>query len=133
MSSPKRIRLDMTAGDAIMAIAGGNPGALNVCVMIMQDGGAIDPDSALGPAGAILSLDQHGVYESRIWMLYKDVCGQDLVKTLACLRGVQLGFLREADLNHAIDNRGAGLDVDAVLADVRKRLPRFAQEKAVSP
>ena len=47
---------------------------------------------------------------------------------LAVLRAYQVGALagvtREA-LNHAIDNRGAGIDLDAALVAVMEVLPNF--------
>lgn len=123
-----RVTLQMSLRDVVMALAGGNPGALNVCMSIVMKGAEIDPDSALGPLGALLSLDQHRIYGSEIWMLFKDVCGQSLPKMLACLRAVQLGGLAgvtsEALLS-AIQNRGAGVDAAAALAAVKERLPRF--------
>ena len=120
-----RIRLDMTMMDSIIAMVEGNPGALRVCLELLQDGGAIDPDSALGGFGKLLDLDTLGIYGPRIWMLYKDVCGEDLVKTVAALRAHQLGKLTRDTLDHAIDNYGQGLDCDSILASVQERLPRF--------
>lgn len=122
-----RIQLedDMTA--TLIKMAEGNPGAATVLMGIIKDCEKIDPDSAFGGLGVILSLDTYGIYGPRIWMLYKDVCEQDLIKTLAVLRGVQLGLLDEAILSNAIDNRGAGLDVNDILDLVRKELPEFGK------
>lgn len=125
----ERIRdLNMSTVDVVIALCGGNPGAMSVCVRMLKEGANIDPDSARGGLGAVLSLDTENIWEERIWMLCNDVCGQDLVKTLALLRALQLGGLAgvtSASLNHAIDNRGEGIDVDAALAAVQERLPKF--------
>ena len=72
---------------AIMKLSEGNPGAMQVCMKIMDKAEEIDPDAMLGGLGVLLSLDTHQIYGSKIWMLYKDMCGEDIVKTLAVLRG----------------------------------------------
>ncbi|MCC6404818.1 MAG: hypothetical protein IT405_00290 [Candidatus Yanofskybacteria bacterium] len=68
-------------------------------------------------------------------MLYSDACDSDLVKMVAVLRANQLGQLagtRADALHHAIEHRGEGLDLDAVLQAVKERLPRFGLEGAVA-
>lgn len=60
------------------------------------------------------------------------VCGQDIVKTHAVLRAQQLGLVSAAAVAHATDNRGAGIDVDALVAAVRERLPNFAPSNAAA-
>lgn len=120
-----RIQLTDTPQSAVMKMSEGNPGALTVCARMFREGGQIDPDSFAGGLGSILSMDTIRIYGSRIWMLYKDVCGEDLRVTCAVLRAHQLGYLMEADLNHAIDNYGEGIDVPALVAKVEARLPNF--------
>jgi len=120
-----RIQLHMTARDMLLEMCEGNPGCINVLMSMLTQGDQIDPDAALGGLHNLLSLDTLEVYGSRVWMLYKDVCGQDLVKTVGVLRGWQLGFVKREQISHAIDNRGEGLDVDDVLAKVREKLPKF--------
>jgi hypothetical protein len=115
----------MTGLDAVMAMSGGNPGAMRVCFEILRDGGEIDPDGLMGGLGVILLMDTFRIYEDRIWMLYKDVCREDVVSTLVVLRALQLGMIDQATLNRAIDNDGEGIDVPTLLAKVRERLPRF--------
>jgi hypothetical protein len=109
----------------VMKLSEGNPGALTVCMEAFQNVAEIDPIGALGGLAPMLSMDTLGIYGSRIWMLYKDVCGERLPYFLAMLRGWQLGYLPEATLNNAIDNYGKGLDVDAIAAKVCERIPEF--------
>jgi len=122
-----RIDLNTSIKEMFVKMAGGNPGALTVCLEMFKQEKSIDPDSLLAPIAAILSLDQLNIYEHRIWLLYKDVCSQDMVKTLGLLRANQLGFLSSAQLNHAIDNSGNGVDVNDMLKKVKKRLPEFGK------
>ena len=126
-----RLTLKMTMMDMLLAMGGGNPGAISVCIKLVQDGGKIDPTDFMGGLGTILALDSLNIYDSRIWMLYKDVCGEHLGTMIAVLRAYQLGQLAgvtERTLNHAIDNYGDGLDLDAVVAAVKDRLPEFNLE-----
>lgn len=120
-----RVGLNDTLQSAIVKLAGGNPGAATVMVQMARLSPTIDPQSALGSLGAILSLDTEDIYEERIWMLYKNVCGEDIAKTLACLRGSQLGLITSVQLNNAIDGIGGSFDVNDLLAKVKERLKEF--------
>ena len=70
----------------------GNPGALNVMMQMLSGTAKIDPDAALGPFAHLLNLDTFGIYGSKIWILYKDICCENIVHTITVLRAVQLGF-----------------------------------------
>lgn len=120
-----RIELNDTPTDVITKMSGGNPGALTVCMDILTRGEKIDPDGAFGGLGALLSLDTHGIYEHRIWMFYKDVCGEDLPTMIAVVRACQLGILNVNTLNTAIDNYGRGIDIHETVRQVKDRLPAF--------
>ena len=121
----ERIKLTDSILEILTKMSEGNPGALNVCMNIIKNGAAIDPQSFCGSIGAILALDTHGIYGHRIWELYKYVCDENLESTLGVLRACQLGQLRETDMLHAIDNRGENIDVAAIVAGVKARLPEF--------
>jgi len=120
-----RLELTDSMENVMMKMSDGNPGALTVCMRLLAESAEIDPDGCLGGLEAILSLDTLGLYGPNIWMLFKDVCGEDLVRTYAVLRGHQLGYVSQNDILHAINNRGDGLDPDIVLAQVQERLPRL--------
>ncbi len=119
-----RITLTDTLDTCVSKLAEGNPGAISVLVQMTRQSPGVDPQNAMGSVGPLLSLDTHGIYGSRIWMLYKDICGQDIVKTLAALRACQLGLLAECELINAIDGLHE-IDADAVLAEVKARLSHF--------
>lgn len=120
-----RITAEMTLMDSIVEMCEGNPGALRVLMGIMKNTETIDPDNALGGLGTVLMLDTFGIYGSRIWMLYKDVCGESIANTIGVLRAVQLGLVSQATMDQAINNQGAGLDVYATVQKVKAELPRF--------
>ena len=128
----ERITGDMNGMQMIMVMAGGNPGALRVVMELMTKGGDIDPDSALGGMGCVLGLDTHKIYEDKIWMLYKDICGHDLTSVVGLLRGVQLGIMSESELTKAINHpSGYGQMAEERIADVlkqvRAQLPNFGK------
>jgi hypothetical protein len=118
----------MSVAEAVHAMSGGNPGALIACLELMKEGPNVDPDALFGGLAQIMALDSLGIWESRIYMLWNDVCHRDTGKVIALLRAYQLGQLagvtREA-LNYAIEHRGQGLDIDGAVAAVKERLPNF--------
>ena len=120
-----KIILTDTPKDVIIKMSEGVPGALRICMEILQRGQLIDPDGALGGLGILLSLDTLKIYGSRIWMLYKDVCKENLIDMLAVLRANQLGYISTIQLNRAIDNRGIGIDIKDCYKKVKIRLPNF--------
>jgi hypothetical protein len=118
----------VTPQDIIILLADGLPGALTVMMQILMKADVIDPDNELGPIVYLLDLDRLNIWGSRIWMLYKDVCGEDIVKTLAVLRANQLGLIADDPIHYAIDNHGLGLDADQMLMIVKNKLPQFARK-----
>ena len=121
-----KLELTDTPQDMIIKLSEGNPGAMTICTRLLNEGAKIDPDSALGGYSNLLDLDTLNIYGGRIWMLYKDVCKEDIVKTVAMLRANQLGILQKDKLIHAIDNYGNGINVDELHTQVKDRLPSFA-------
>ncbi len=126
-----RIKLNMSFKDILVEMAEGNPGALTVMMQMMERAEEIDPDSVLGAIGPLCGLDTLDCYGPKIWMLYKDVCNEDIIKVFAVLRAHQLGFISDTVINAAISNsRRLGdsekLNVDDCLKRVRKQLPMFA-------
>lgn len=72
-----KIVLEDTTQSAIIKMAEGNPGALTAMIGLLQ----LDhKDAPGGGLVAILHLDDEGIYGSRIWMGFKDYCGQDAAK-----------------------------------------------------
>ena len=125
--SKERIELTDSVMDAIMKLSEGNPGAMTVCIELLEKGGKIDPDSALGGFGELLSLDTLGIYGSHIWMLFKDVCKENLIHTVGILRGHQLGYLKDSEIHHAIQHAGEGIKPDEIVERIQKRLPKFGR------
>lgn len=122
-----RIELTDSPMDIMVKLSEGNPGAVTVLMQMFAEGGKIDPQCAFGGLGGMIGLDTHGIYGSRIWMLFKDVCGENITKTLAILRAVQLGKLSDIEMQHAIDFRGEGIDVEKLVDVVKDELEEFGR------
>jgi hypothetical protein len=123
--------LDDSFEDVAVKFGDGNMGGTRVCCDIIKDAAIIDPDG-LGCLTPFMMMDNLQIYGSKIWMLYKDVCREDLVKMLGMLRCVQMGLLDSATLLTAMENRGRGVDVDALMLKLREKLPRFGAAVLVS-
>lgn len=121
----------VTTFAAIVRLSAGNPGALTVLTHLVEN-----RKSYLGlePLGAVAALDLVG---SRLWVLFKDICGHDLGLTAAVLAAVAWGLTERDDVVTAVDGAesglrtggGFGLDPDACLTKVRAIAPGFAVEK----
>jgi hypothetical protein len=134
MSNERIKSLNLTVSDVITMLAGGNPGALRVCIELYENTSEIDPNAGLGGLGTLLSLDALNIWDHRIWMFYKDFCGEDLGKMLAVMRAYQLGQLEgctQSAIDRAIDNYGEGLDLDKIIQAVQTRLPKFNSKARV--
>lgn len=119
-----RITLNDAAESMITKLAEGVPAAVAVLAEILERGAEIDPYSFAGSFSGLLKLDSLRIYGSDIWTLYKRVCDEDIVKTLAVLRAQQLGIIRSENIHAAI--KGGMLNPDGILEQVRERLPNFA-------
>lgn len=124
-----RIKLEMSMMDMIVSLSEGNPGAVSALVQLIKTAPIADPDSALGALGPLCSLDTLDCYGSNIWRLFKDVCGQDVHKMLGVLRSCQLGYVSGETIMWAIEGDRGALNIPALLAQVKERLPAFQIEK----
>ena len=91
-----RMQLTDSALEMIVEMSDGNPGAIQALGAIINQSAAIDPQSALGGMGPILSLDTHQIYGADIYVLYSDKCQRNVRKLLVLLRACQLGIMPES-------------------------------------
>lgn len=130
-NTEQRIKLTDNMHDILFKLSEGNPGAVTVCLQVIERGEKIDPDNIMGGLGVLLSFDSQAIYGSRIWMLYKDVCGEHVGNMLGVLRANQMGFLPGETLDAMIDGQYAGEEtVESFVAQVRECLPAFDPEAA---
>lgn len=124
-----RLELTDTLQDAAIKMSGGNPGAINAITAMLVRGKDIDPQAFGGGLSAVMLLDTYEIYGTDIYVLYSDICGRDVARTLAVIRAAQLGMLSSNVLKDACsrqDRSGRDLiDVDDLYAQVKKRLPAF--------
>lgn len=117
-----RIQLGHSSLDTLHELSEGNPGALTVCMQLLQS--KHDPDNFLGGLGNLLSMDTNGVYGSNIWILFKDCCGQQILNMVTVFRAVQLGIISEKEMWDHIDN-SLKFDIVRLYNEVKLKLPNF--------
>jgi hypothetical protein len=139
MNDNTRIQLTDSTPTILSKLSDGNIGALSVLIEIIKHNREIDPDAFGGMEGSgvmtLLSFDSFAIYGEDIWVLFKDICGQDYINLLGVLRAIQLGIISEdgvtADIKaRKIGDRSKSINVAKLLAKVRKRLPAFGQVEA---
>lgn len=127
----QRINLLDSIQTAVGKLSDGNPGAINVCCLLIREEAKIDPDAMFAGIGSLLALDVIGVYGPDIWVLFKDRCGGNVARLCAVLRAHQLGFISELDIRASVSDCGptsSALDVAGLYAKVKARLPNFDPE-----
>lgn len=127
-----RINLDDSLLDSLITMSEGNPGALDVLLRLVTFAKEVDPDSALDGLGPLFALDNLDCYGANIWILYKDLCHEDLVTMMGVLRGIQLGFISDAEVSDAVAAVRSGAQVslagvEAVVRQVKDELPNFGK------
>ena len=134
MNYNTRIELTDSIPDILIKLSDGVIGSVNVLIHIIKNAHKIDPDCFGGMEGAgvltILSFDSHAIYGEDIWILFKDICGQNYINLLGVLRAIQLGYISEdlvtTDIRaRKIGDRSKAINVPELLAKVRERLPAF--------
>ena len=124
----ERIQLSDTMATIITKLSEGNPGAISVCIKLITENEKIDPDSTLAYLSSLLLLDSLGIYGSNIWILYKDICNQNINYFIAILRAFQLGFLSQETLLSNIQSQSPTLNILPYIKQVKQRLPNFKTE-----
>ena len=82
---PRLNDLNMSTQDIVMALAEGNPGAINVLMQIMTLSMTERSQDILA---SLLTIDREELYGSKLWVLYKDQCGEDIEATIQALKAM---------------------------------------------
>lgn len=99
-----RLKLEHSIADAVLAMADGNPGAINTLMDIMASTKSIDPQCALEGLGPLMQLDMLEIYGTEIYIIH-DKCGKDVRKTLLLLRATQLGIIEGSKLKSMAEDQ----------------------------
>lgn len=124
----ERIELNDSWPDILVKMCEGNPGALSVLARLLTECEKVELGSPLGPLQVFLAIDSAAIYGSNIWLLWKDVCGEDMPRFIAAVRALDFGIITAARVHLEMANRGT-LDHDTILAELRKRVPKFGEPK----
>ena len=120
----EKLELTDTGIDVFMKMSEGNPGALTVLMQVLDKTPEIDPDNILGGLGVILSFDTMGLRGSRIWMLYKDVCGESMQELQLLMRAHQLGVISTDDILSLV-RKSERTDCFQFVHGIRERCPNL--------
>lgn len=126
MNQNPRIELQDSIAHVCHKLSEGNPGALSVCVGLIKNGLAIDPQGMLGGLNNLLSLDDMEIYGSRIWRLAQYVCGGRTDNVVLLLRADQLGITSRSDIFRAIESNDAeAFDFEDLASKVKEQIVEF--------
>ena len=94
----------MTLEDAVVELSDGNPGALNVLISLVNTG---NPD-------VLLVLDELEIYGPKIWLLYKDLAGEEIINMFALLDAARrgIGGVTYDAIANAVESANKGLPFD---------------------
>ena len=110
-----RLEPGMTLEEAVAALWEGNPGAQTVLINLVNTGNA----------EVLVVLDDLEIYGSKIWLLFKDIAGQDIINLFALLDAAHrgLGGVTYDAIKQAVENANEGLpfdnfDYDALITEL---------------
>jgi len=123
----KRIAHDDTLLSIFTKLSDGNPGAFTVLLRAMEYTAKYHQEGCdAGGMYMLEILDTIGVYGSDIWLLYKDICKENIEHFIQVLKAYQYGFVDEATIHEAIDDKenykigGSELDIEFLIQKVEQ-------------
>jgi len=129
-----KIKLDDSVPVIIDKLADGHEGARRTLLHITDLATTVDPSCQSGRM-YLQYIDLMALYGEPLSQLHSEACAGELTKTLAMLRGVQLGILTKEELRGTI---AGGIwerkaNPDAVLQAVQEKVPGFGKPAAETP
>lgn len=100
--------------DSILSLTNGDEDSSRVCVL------AIEFELRTRFSGdsvyrSLYLLDALHVHDADIYLLYKEVCHENIKHMIALLNATYSGFVTQKALQHAIAHHGEGIDLNFVL------------------
>lgn len=86
-----KVKLTDTPSDVIAKMSEGNPGAMTFCFEIIHSDDKTD-------LMRLLHLDTFGIYGSKLYMVWNDICGRDLGIFRLLMLNVTYGKVSKEDL-----------------------------------
>lgn len=132
MTIHNRIRAGMTPEGILSVMSGGNPGAINVMLKLLETASKAQMDMGFSGIMLLFHLDTMQIYGSNIWILYKDICEENISTMIdiiqAAIWNESTGlhnYMIHQSLVEAADGRPISLDVNkfrTIVSDLRKTL-----------
>lgn len=121
-----RIEFDDDFKTIILKLSDGNPGAITALAKVSSEYVKIDPQSANADFSPLFDMDYLGFYGSDIWILFKNICGEDVLKFIVLMRSIQMGLLDGTKVQEAVENEVGDFDFVELLAKLQNKLNKFA-------
>jgi len=119
----ERLRNEMSEVEVIEGLCSGHEGSIMACKDLLKYTERTDPDNARFRVEILYYLDELGIWDERIYKLWKDVCHKKTSRMFFILWAYQLEELDREKIGHAIDNKGKGIDIILAIAQVKDRMP----------
>ena len=85
-----KIQLTDSLQEVVFKMSEGNPGAISILMQLLNNPQVCEPAN---PFMVILTLDSYEIYGSNIWIMYKDLCGEDIEIFETLFRHIQMGIM----------------------------------------
>ena len=115
---------------AILKMSKGNIGAAEALIhLVSPEGESIGSEALFTPWDMLLLIDKLRIFDTDLYVLYKDICEKDLASFMAVIISTQIGILEADVLKDACsrqDYSGRELvDAETIYYKVKERLSFF--------
>jgi len=122
-----RLKHTMSLEEMVHAISNGTPGTIAVLAGIMADHKKVDPENAMDIFGYLFTMDMFHIYDGNLWNIHSRLCEMEIVKTIAILRGLQLGLISPEEIKHFASSKVLKIDFFILISQIRGILGNFAE------
>ena len=120
--------------DALELMTSNNQEAITICLNAIMNVRSVDSeclDRHLGCLVPLFDLDQAGIHDTDIVILYRDVCHEHIGCFIALLRLVSIGLVPKETLRRVVKQHGDGFDVDETLSQYCVYTPSIHPENVI--
>ncbi len=108
--------------EKVSELSCGNPGALSLLYKLKKE--YVEMGCADDCFQSILEvLERNDIVDYKIWLLFKDVSGENKSKFFTIINAIAMGFVSSEQVAFAINNHGQGIDFTSVEQAVSPILP----------
>lgn len=117
-----RLKLENTIQETLFEFSGGNPGALTFLMKLIKER---EDDFVID----LMTIDDMGLYESKLYMLWNDSCNRDIHKVIKIFDLYRIGKITQNDIEERIKNVGYGKSFEDLLEDKTSKICSICGKK----